>query len=150
MTITDHDHSTMQHDILKLSDTKLTLSSPGEDIRGRKAVDSLGEELGNVDELMIDANERKVRFIRISSGGFLGMGKTHFLIPVDAISWIDAKIVHINHDRSKFVGAPKYNPDMVDRAYLDSIYGYYDYSPFWGTTYRYPAYPSYSLGNRYV
>ncbi len=150
MTAAPHGQSTAQPNILNLSDTEFTLSSPGEDIRGRKVVDSMGEALGEIDDLLIDAEQHKVRFIRVSSGGFLGMGKTHFLIPVDAISWIEAKVVHINHDRNKFVNAPAYNPEMVDLNYYNSLYGYYDYSPFWGESYRYPAYPHYSLGNRYV
>jgi len=148
-TTMNHGQSTAQPDILKLGDTNFTLASTGDDIRGRKVVDTEGEAIGEVDELMIDAAEKKVRFLRITSGGFLGMGKSVFLIPVDAISWIDSKVVHINHDRKKFVGAPVYNPEMIDRAYLDTIYDYYEYDPFWGSTYRYPAYPHYSLGRRY-
>lgn len=143
MTTMNHGQTSAQPDILTLSDTKMTLATPAEDIRGRKVVDTQGEHIGDVDDLMIDAAQKKVRFIRVSSGGFLGMGKTKFLIPVDAISRIDDKIVHINHDRARFLTAPTYNPDVVDRAYLDSLYGYYNYSPFWETGYAYPAYPMY-------
>jgi len=146
----NHGQSTAQPDILRLSDTTLTLTAKGDDIRGRKVVDTIGEAIGEVDELMIDVAEKKVRFLQITSGGFLGLGKSVFLIPVDAISWIDSKIVHINHDRKKFVGAPAYNPDMIDRAYLDTLYDYYEYDPFWGSTYRYPAYPHYSMGRRFT
>lgn len=67
----------------------MVLSSPAEDIRGRKVVDANEEEIGDVDDLMIDDTEKKVRFIRVASGGFLGMGQTKFLIPVVSTQMID-------------------------------------------------------------
>ena len=142
MTNLNHGQTTSQPDILRLSDTVFNLTSPAEDVRGRKVFDTKGEHIGDVDDLMIDAAEKKVRFLQVSSGGFLGMGKTIFLIPVDAISRIDPKNVHINHERSKFVGAPAYNPDIVDREYLNNLYGYYSYSPYWQDGYTYPDYPA--------
>jgi len=145
MTTMNHGQSTTQPDILKLSDTPLALTNSADDIRGRKAVDAAGEDIGHVDDLMIDAAQKKVRFLRVTTGGFLGIGKTAFLIPVDAISRIDDKLVHINHARNKFVGAPTYNPEMVDRAYLEQLYGYYDYVPFWSAGYNYPSYPRYPM-----
>lgn len=148
MKTTTHGSTTNLPDILTLSDTDMTLATPAEDIRGCKVVDGKGEDVGEVDDLMIDAAEKKVRFIRVASGGFLGMGKTKFLVPVDAISRIDGKTVHISHARDKFVSAPRYNPEVIDRPYLDSVYGYYGYSPFWGAGYAYPPYPAYPLAFR--
>jgi len=144
MTTIDHGQTSVHPDILKLSDTVLTLATSDEDIRGRKVVDAKGESIGEVDDLMIDAAEKKVRFIRVSSGGFLGMGKKIFLIPVDAISQIEDNAVHINHERDRFLGAPGYNPEVTDRAYLASLYGYWNYSPYWQDGYSYPPYPKYS------
>ena len=56
--------------LLKLSDTQLTLSDPKQDIRGRKVVDSAGQDIGEIDDLMIDNKEKKVRFLQVASGGF--------------------------------------------------------------------------------
>ena len=49
--------------IVKLSDTDLTLSDPKRDIRGRKVIDLAGDEVGHIDDLMIDSKEKKVRFL---------------------------------------------------------------------------------------
>jgi hypothetical protein len=38
--------------------------------------DAHGEDLGKVDDLLVDAGEGKVRFIRVESGGVLGTGAT--------------------------------------------------------------------------
>ena len=48
---------------------------PEADIRGRTVIDSDGAEVGTVDDLLIDEEEDRVRFLRIGSGGILGMGR---------------------------------------------------------------------------
>ncbi|MDQ3926208.1 MAG: PRC-barrel domain-containing protein [Actinomycetota bacterium] len=49
-------------------------------------MDVNGEQIGSVEDLYLDAREeglvRAVRFLDVSAGGFLGMGKKHFLVPV--------------------------------------------------------------------
>lgn len=129
------------HNLLKLSDTDMTLASAAEDIRGRKVVDANGEDVGDVDDLMIDDTEKKVRFLRVASGGFLGMGAQKFLIPVDAIKQIKDDKVVVSHDRETIAGAPAYDPDVVDERYYTNVYGYYGYGPYWGAGYMYPGYP---------
>jgi CBS domain-containing protein/sporulation protein YlmC with PRC-barrel domain len=134
--------------LIRLSDTNLTLADPAEDIRGIKALDMAGEELGTVDDLFIDEQERKVRFLEVSSGGFLGLGATKFLLPVDAIARITADVVHINQSRERVAGAPQYDPTLVEDRYVHDLYGHYGYPPYWGPGYRYPPYPYYSSANR--
>jgi len=119
----------------------MTLATTAEDIRGRKVVDTKGEDVGDVDDLMIDDTEKKVRFLRVASGGFLGMGAQKFLIPVDAIKHIRDDKVVINHDREKIATSPAYDPDVVNERYYNDVYGYYGYRPFWGAGYMYPGYP---------
>jgi sporulation protein YlmC with PRC-barrel domain len=129
--------------LVKLSDTNLTLADRAEDIRGRDVLDMAGEEIGEVDDLLVDEQAHKVRFLQVSSGGFLGLGATKFLIPVDAISRITEDAIHISQTRERLAGAPRYDPTLVDERYLSDIYGYYGYSPYWGPDYRYPPYPYY-------
>jgi len=64
----------------KLSDSNLTVQDPNADIRGRKVLDKNGDEVGKVDDLMIDDREHKVRLLEVESGGFLGLGETKVLI----------------------------------------------------------------------
>jgi sporulation protein YlmC with PRC-barrel domain len=129
--------------LVKLSDTNLTLANRAEDIRGRDVLDTAGEEIGKVDDLLIDEQEQKVRFLQVSSGGFLGLGATKFLIPVDAIMRMTEDAVYISQARERLAGAPRYDPSLVDERYLSDVYGYYGYSPYWGPDYRYPGYPYY-------
>ncbi len=130
----------------KLSDANLTVADPEEDVRGRKVLDRQGDEIGEVDDLMIDDREAKVRFMRVASGGFLGLGETKFMIPIDAVTRITDDTVHIDQTREHVAGAPRYDPDLVEdvaRAdpYWTSTYGYYGYAPYWAPGYVYPPYP---------
>lgn len=138
--MTTEDNATLS----KLSDTGQTIANAADDIRGRNVKDKDGNDIGTVDDLLIDDRERKVRFLRVEHGGFLGFGETKSFIPVDAITRITNDDVHINHSRDHVANAPRYDPDLVDeRTYYGSIFGYYGYMPFWGAGYNYPPYPLY-------
>ncbi len=128
----------------KLSDSGQTVAHADEDVRGRKVKDKDGKDIGKVDDLLIDDQEHKVRFLRVEHGGFLGLGETKSFIPVDAITRITKHDVYINHSAGHVAAAPRYDPDLIDdQNYYDDIYGYYGYRPFWGLGSTYPAYPYY-------
>ncbi len=130
--------------LVKLGDTDLTVSDPREDIRGRTVVDRNGEEIGHVDALLIDDQERKVRFLQIASGGILGIGEQKFLVPVDAVTRVGPDRVVVDQTGKHIAGSPKYDPDLTyDQSYYTDLYGYYGYPPYWGAGYTYPAYPYY-------
>jgi sporulation protein YlmC with PRC-barrel domain len=134
--------------LMRLSDTELTVADPAEDIRDRRVVDRDGEELGEVADLLIDEHDRRVRFLEVASGGFLGIGQTKFLLPVEAISRISADTVYVNQTRQHIVGAPAYDPDLIhehagEGGYYGDVYRHYGYPPYWGPGYVYPPYPYY-------
>ena len=82
--------------LVRLSDTELTVADPAADIRDRLVVDRYGEEIGEVDDLLIDDRDKRVRFLEVASGGLLGIGETKFLIPVEAITTISDETVYVN------------------------------------------------------
>jgi len=128
----------------KLSEAGRTVATGDEDVRGRKVLDRDGEDVGRVDDLLIDDDEQKVRFLLVAHGGFLGIGDTKSYIPVDAVTRITEDEVHIDQAREHVAGAPKYDPDVVvEPDYYSGIYGYYGYMPFWGPGYLYPGFPYY-------
>jgi len=129
--------------LVRLNDTDLALADPAEDIRGREALDMAGDELGKIEDLLIDSREQKVRFLEVTSGGFLGLGATKFLLPVEAISRITDEAIYINQSREQVAGAPGYDPTLVDERYMRDVYSHYGYPPYWGLDYEYPPYPYY-------
>jgi sporulation protein YlmC with PRC-barrel domain len=130
----------------RLSESQLTVENPAEDVRGRKVLDRTGKDVGTVDDLMIDDRDSKVRFLRVGAGGFIGLGETMFLIPVDAITSITDDAVHIDQTLDHVAGGPGYNPELVnDEVYLNSVYDHYGYQPYWSMGYMYPMYPWYPM-----
>jgi sporulation protein YlmC with PRC-barrel domain len=128
--------------LIKISDSDQTVADPAEDIRGRKVYDRAGDELGKVDDLLIDIEQSKVRLLRVEHGGILGIGTKAFFIPVDAVTEITDDAVQINESRDRIVGAPGYDPDLIDKTdQYEPLYNYYGYQPFWGPGYVYPGYP---------
>ncbi|MCL5960552.1 MAG: PRC-barrel domain-containing protein [Chloroflexi bacterium] len=126
--MTNHATATLS----KLSDTNMTVKISDEDIRGRTVKDKDGNDVGKVDDLLIDDRDQKVRFMQVESGGFLGLGETKSFIPVDAITRITKNFVHINQSRAHVAGAPCYDPGLAEQDYYRNLYGYYGYAPYWG------------------
>ena len=128
----------------KLSETGQTVANADDDIRGRNVKAKDGSDLGTVDDLLIDDQERKVRFLRVEHGGFLGFGDTKSFIPVDAITRITKDDVFIDRSREQVAAAPRYDPDLVSQlGFYGDLYGHYGIMPFWGLGYAYPGYPYY-------
>lgn len=140
--------------LLSLKDEALTVGDPAEDVRNHKVVDRDGEEIGKVDDLLVDEGGRKVRFLRVKEGGFLGIGGRTFLIPVDAIARIEDDAVHIDQQGEHVGAGPAYDPTIAaedawrqdayrDGGYYDGLYAHYGYAPYWAPGYAYPGFPFY-------
>lgn len=127
--------------LIKMSDTILTLADSRADLRGLQVVDASGAEVGEVDDLLIDEAERHVRFLEVASGGFLGLGATKILIPVEAIARVDADHVYIDQTREHLASAPQYDPELVEDDFYTNVYSHYGYSPYWMGNGLNPAMP---------
>ena len=105
-------------------------------LAGDKVVNLRGEDLGKIEELMIDLERGRVAYAVLSFGGFLGMGDKLFAIPWEALS-VDTTekrfVLNINKDLLKQApGFDKSNwPDMTNPAWGAELYGYYGYKPYW-------------------
>ena len=113
--------------------SKSATFAPVEDIRKRKVTDIDGKPLGSVVSLVVDDEENRVRFIRVASGGFLGLGVAKALIPVEAIDSIGDDMIRVNQKRVKVDQAPTYDPEVVVGPYFAAVYRYYGYAPYWGS-----------------
>lgn len=126
--------------LMPLEDTDLDVAVGDVDVRGRRVIDSSGEEVGEIDGLLVDADERRVRFLRVGSGGFLGIGEKKVLIPVDAVVEVNTDTVVIDKEREQVAKGPSYDPELEELRgthFYENLYGYYGYAPFWSPGYRY-------------
>jgi hypothetical protein len=58
---------------------------PQRDHRGKGVLDPGGRYLGYVANLYVDEDERQLRFLDVVTEGFLGLGRKHHLVPIEAL-----------------------------------------------------------------
>jgi sporulation protein YlmC with PRC-barrel domain len=89
------------------------LANPADDIRGRTVIDRNGEKMGFVDDLLLDDQDTRIRFVQIAHGGILGISRTHFLTPVNAITRIEDRYIHLDRTREDVERESTYTPELV-------------------------------------
>ena len=103
---------------------------------GDPVVNDAGENLGQIEELMIDLENGRVAYAVLSFGGFLGIGDKLFAIPFEALE-LDAAHHRFVLDvpREKLEKAPGFDksqwPDFADPRFGQEVYRYYDISTYW-------------------
>jgi sporulation protein YlmC with PRC-barrel domain len=106
-------------------------------IKGDKIVNRAGDDLGKIEELMIDLQDGRVAYAVLSFGGFLGMGDKLFAIPWQAFKLKlhdHAFILDIDKEvLEKAEGFDKDNWPLTNREWLSRNYTYYGYQPYWQT-----------------
>ena len=118
----------VEPNIFKLSESDFQLEEPRQDIRGFDVYDSNGEQIGSVEDFYIDREAHVTRFLDVSAGGFLKIGKKHFLVPVEEFTRdvSEEERVRVNHDRDKVLDSPEFDPEEVPDLDLQrTIYDYY-------------------------
>ncbi len=105
-------------------------------LKGDNVVNHQGEDLGKIEEIMVDLDRGRIAFAVLSFGGFLGMGDKLFAIPWQAFSVDTAqKRLILNAKKElleKATGFDKNNwPNMADHTWGTTLYGYYGYKPYW-------------------
>ena len=114
--------------------TRRTLSSTT--LVGDRVRNAQNEDLGKVEDLMIDLESGRVAYCVLSFGGFLGMGEKLFAVPWRALA-LDAEnhafVLNVSKERLK--DAPGFDkdrwPDLSDTETRSRIYGFYNVRPDW-------------------
>jgi sporulation protein YlmC with PRC-barrel domain len=109
-------HPAVQLTLIKLSDSEFRLEDRALDIRGLGVFNRNGEQMGSVEDLYIDTEERKVRFLDVGAGGLLGLGEKRFLIPVEAVVKIYDDGVTVDQSRDKVSEPLSLNIKVVPQA----------------------------------
>ena len=105
-------------------------------LNGDNVVNKAGEDIGKIDEIMIDTPTGRIAYAVLSFGGFLGMGDKLFAIPWSRLSLDEGrKVFVLDVDRVTLEKAPGFDkdnwPDMTDHAWGSRIYTYYGSRPYW-------------------
>jgi sporulation protein YlmC with PRC-barrel domain len=107
-------------------------------IIGDQVKNTAGQDLGELKELMIDMQTGRVAYAVLSFGGFLGMGDKLFAIPWEALTLNpEQHTFTLNVSKEKLQNAPGFDRDHWPEtagegdAWLQGIYDYYGYQPYW-------------------
>ena len=99
-------------------------------IKGDSVVNAQGEDLGHVEDLMINPASGKVEYAVLSFGGFMGLGDKYFAVPFTRFG-VDREhhrmVLNVDKDRLKEApGFDKDNwPDFADTEFTSSVNSYY-------------------------
>jgi sporulation protein YlmC with PRC-barrel domain len=104
---------------------------------GHRVLTAAGEELGNIEEIMLDLSNGRIAYAVLSFAGFPGIANKRFPVPWNALR-IDPAEAILDIDRKTFEGAPDFDkdnwPDMADPAFGRAIHRHYGQPPYWEHT----------------
>ena len=95
-----------------------------------------GEDLGEIEDLMIDLHSGRIAYAVLSFGGFLKMGNKLFAIPWEALK-VDAvnKVFILHVDKAVLENATGFDkdkwPNMADPAFGSALYRHFGLKPYW-------------------
>jgi sporulation protein YlmC with PRC-barrel domain len=106
---------------------------------GTNVEDASSDNLGDVDDIVIDDGTGRVVYAVLSFGGFLGMGDKLFAIPWQSLTnspKSESKLV-LDVPKDRLKTAPGFDkkswPNMADRRWGLDIYKYYGQEPYWNS-----------------
>lgn len=111
--------------------TGLRLAS---DVRDTTIYNKSDEEIGTINDLVLDGENGRIRFAVVAVGGFLGMGETDVMVPWNAFRRRpnhDEADMHLTLDvsREQLEKAPRFDRDRLNdynsRDMSEPVYTHY-------------------------
>ncbi len=101
-------------------------------ITGTNVKNSMGQDIGEIKDIMIDWSNGTISYAVLSFGGFLGMGDKYFAVPMEAFDF-DATdsddYVVLDVSKEQLEDAPGFDkdnwPSHADVAFTNRIYSHY-------------------------
>jgi len=99
-------------------------------ITGKEVWNRKEEKLGSIKEIMVDVDTGRIKYVVLSTGGFLGMGDRLFAVPWSAFK-VDTKqrLFLLDVDVERIKAAPGFDkdewPNMADPTWNTTIESYY-------------------------
>ena len=105
---------------------------PDQELRKKGVFDSGSRHIGHVENLYVEEDSRRLRFVDVVTRGFLGLGRKHCLVPVEAFITDQAPgsiTLGVNKRTLESESAPAFfNPQLVpDERLQRSTREYYGF-----------------------
>lgn len=126
---------TFTRDLDPLSSSGLELADPSNDLTGRTVIDRDGEQVGTVSDMLIEPPRRMARMVVLEvAGGLLGLGKKHYLIPLEAVTATDGE-VRVDRIKDDILAGGEYTAPEGEEEELHyaAVYAEYGIQPYWET-----------------
>jgi sporulation protein YlmC with PRC-barrel domain len=98
------------------------------DLIGMDVHNMQGRNLGEINDLMIDVNNQRVRYAILAFGGFMGLGEKLFAYPVRVLQTSGDRLV-LDVPKDRLERAPGFDrnvwPDWIDTSYRDEVDRYF-------------------------
>ena len=99
---------------------------PAAKLLGGKVRNPAGEDLGKIEELMVDTPTGQVEYVVIAFGGVMGIGEKLFAVPWRALAPIEGTHEFVlDIDRRRMEESPGFDsnhwPDMADPAFAAQV-----------------------------
>jgi sporulation protein YlmC with PRC-barrel domain len=106
------------------------------ELLGARVVNLKGENLGKIEDLIIEPEAGRVTYGILSFGGFLGLGEKLFAVPLQAMRTSpEERAFILDVDKERLKRAPGFDrnnqPDLSDRAFCSTVYAFYGSAPYW-------------------
>jgi len=105
-------------------------------LAGDRVRNAAGDDLGKIEEIMLDVPSGRIAYAVLSFGGVLGMGNKLFAVPWNGLTIDEQEHQFIlNVDKQVLENAPGFDkdnwPDMADPTWGSQIYSHYGSRADW-------------------
>lgn len=101
---------------------------------GQAVLTSDHQQVGKIDDFVIDQDSGKILYAIIGIGGVLGVGETRVAVPTALFTNARKGSVQINVDKHKLTRAPQLTKDVEQKPtadFLGKSYGYFGQKAWW-------------------
>lgn len=105
-------------------------------LEGDRVLNRHGEDLGEIQDIMLDVPSGRIAYAVLSFGGFLGIGDKLFAIPWSALTLdADRRCFVLDITKEQLQDAPGFDkhhwPSMADPVWAAEVHSFYNRRPYW-------------------
>lgn len=103
------------------------------ELTGTNVQNLQGENIGKIQDVMIDTESGHILYTVLSFGGFMGIGDEYFAIPMEALVFSrEDDLIKLDIDKETLKNAPGFDkenwPAQPKDEFVNSVYDYYGYN----------------------
>jgi sporulation protein YlmC with PRC-barrel domain len=117
---------------------------PTSQLKLYNVVNDQGEDLGQVQNFIVDMCSMRVAYVLVAFEGFLGLGDKWIPMPFEVLTWVPEKkrfmmdISRKTLEKAPTIAKSEWPDKFLDKlevrdhaSWLENVYGYYNLTPYW-------------------